>query len=116
MKRGQLRRSTKRLPRGKPLERKTEMRRTTTSSKRPKPDPALEAFRAAVHARARGRCEVRSPVCTGCDEVAHHCKRGNPRVHDPEFGLGSCDPCHVYLHAHPEEAYQRGWLVRRGGT
>lgn len=29
-----------------------------------------------------------------------------------ENGLDVCANCHSYIHEHPQEAYEQGWLVR----
>ena len=81
-------------------------------------DPAARAFRVAVRARCRGRCEVGSPVCWGQTDPsfihAHHIAgRGS---HDPVGnGLGACPPCHSYIHANPAIAYEQGWMRHRNG-
>lgn len=72
--------------------------------------------KAVVRERSGGRCEV--GVLPGCRVRAahvHHCKRGEPRVHDPELMLDACVPCHEHIHRNTAEAYEKGWLIRRGG-
>lgn len=64
-----------------------------------------------VEARSKGRCEARTPDCRGAGEVFHH--RIGRRTHAPNMLLHLCDPCHLYVHAHPEESYEAGWMVRR---
>lgn len=72
-----------------------------------------EAITEALAERAGGRCEVHSPVCRGGLEIRHHKKR---RSQGGEHDLGDllfvCRPCHDYLHAHPAESYEKGWLIR----
>ena len=59
-------------------------------------------------------------ICEVCGEapatVAHHKagRDGDKLADDTEF-LGACDPCHTYIHAHPEESYELGYMVRRNG-
>lgn len=64
-----------------------------------------------VEKRSRGFCEAGTPACTGPGEVFHH--RQGRRTHDPDLILHCCDACHLYIHAHPAESYERGWMVRR---
>lgn len=78
---------------------------------------ALTQVQAVVHERSGGRCEVGIiGVCTRRAVHVHHCLRGNPRVHAPSVMLAVCAPCHDHIHAHPAEAYARGWLIRRGAA
>lgn len=61
------------------------------------------------------RCAFRiATVCTGRAEVRHHLKgRGNPEL--DMLTADICDACHRYVHAHPKESYERGWMLRRNG-
>lgn len=34
-------------------------------------------------------------------------------VDDAEHTLDLCYPCHLYVHAHPAESYESGWMIRR---
>lgn len=71
----------------------------------------MKAAAPVVLARSRGYCEARTPACTGPGEVIHH--RKGRLTHDPDLLLHCCEDCHLYAHAHPEESYKRGWMVRR---
>lgn len=81
--------------------------------------PALAAFRLALHLRSGGFCEARTPACPpgrheGTD--AHHCAPSDRDAgrHDPERGLLLCRPGHNYVHATPAESYAAGWLIKSG--
>lgn len=77
----------------------------------------LERAQRAVRERSGGLCEVGIVgVCVRVAHHVHHCLRGNPRVHDPARMLDACQPCHDYIHAHTGEAYEEGWLIRRGAA
>lgn len=126
MKRGEpLRRVTplragKPLERGKPLARAAFRRAGAASLARSvwrrttKPqDPALTAAKREVRARSGGRCEVGAPVCVGRAVHVHHAlmrSQGGNR-HDPAKMIDACRPCHDYVHAHPSESFERGWLL-----
>lgn len=63
--------------------------------------------------RALGRCEVQVvPSCRpGEPEWHHRQRRGHAHDHAPSNGIAGCRPCHSYIHAHPEESRDRGWIV-----
>jgi hypothetical protein len=55
-------------------------------------------------------------ACVICDQVnavhTHHRKsRRHPDAEQPDNLLRVCLKCHEYIHAHPEESYERGWLI-----
>lgn len=63
--------------------------------------------------RTAGRCEF--PDCRRQGSQYHH------RLMRSQGGLGTLDNCmllcdehHGYVHAHPTEAYEHGWLIRSG--
>jgi hypothetical protein len=69
--------------------------------------------REAVHDRSGGRCEARTEVCTGGGYFLHHkVMRSHGGSHSEGNLLDCCRSCHDYIHAHPTEAYERGWLIR----
>ncbi len=54
-------------------------------------------------------------VCTGGDLEVHHKKgRSGILLFDVRHWLAVCPACHVWIHAHPEEARKRGWLAGKG--
>ena len=85
------------------------------SDRRRKRDAAYRWSREEVYERAGGRCEVIATTdCTLRAEQVHHIAgRGGPDPHRLDNLLGVCAPCHAYIHAHPEEARTRGWMVSR---
>jgi 5-methylcytosine-specific restriction endonuclease McrA len=96
------------MKRGQPLPRRTPLR--ARPSKRSKiPDDV----RQAVEHRAGFRCEVSGPHCTGGGDHLHHrLMRSQGGGHTTDNLLLACATDHRYIHSHPEESYQRGWLRR----
>lgn len=64
--------------------------------------------------RAKGRCEAgASPDCRGRGCQAHHRHmRSQGGSDDVANLLWVCEPCHTYIHGHPAESYEAGWLIR----
>ena len=58
-------------------------------------------------------CEVMIPgVCGGLAEHWHHRQlRSQGGEHVVVNGIGICHDCHDYIHGHPSESYDNGWLV-----
>ena len=74
---------------------------------------SMSEFHRLIIDGCAGRCQIGSPACTGRATQAHHVllrKHGGPNTRDN--GLGTCEPCHLYLHMHPAESYANGWLRR----
>ncbi len=69
------------------------------------------ADRREVLARSGGRCELRLGGCAGNADAIHHRQLRRHRDHRAVNLLHLCHLCHLYVHEHPEEAYERGWLV-----
>lgn len=71
--------------------------------------------RAEVARRSGGFCELGiEGVCRGRADCFHH---RLPRSHggpDTAENLLHVDNlgCHAYAHAHPEESYRKGWILR----
>jgi hypothetical protein len=66
----------------------------------------------AVRRRSGGRCEVKSPVCTGKGEHGHEIlksSQGGSRT-DPANVLDSCDRCNSWL----ETLEGRRWGLKNG--
>lgn len=95
-----------------PPQRKTRLRRV--GRKAESEAPALAAFRTAVHARIW--CELGTPVCPQGRHEGHHAhhivRRSQGGGHDPSNGLLACSDGHSYVHAHPAESFDNGWLGR----
>lgn len=52
--------------------------------------------------------------CTGyCEQVHHKAGRGGPDPHRLDNLVGCCEPCHMWIHAHPAEARDLGLMVSR---
>lgn len=77
-----------------------------------------DAAKAEMTRRSGGRCEIHTVLCAGRAVLFHHILRrsqGGKGV--ASNGLHLCHFCHVYLHDHPAEAYENGWLIRgRSGS
>ena len=103
-----------RLKPGKPLLTRSVLRRTELKAK-PKPEAReLTATRKVVAKRSGGRCEIRAaPGCTGVGTSVHHrLRRSQGRDDRPVNLLHACVYCDSLIHANPELAYRRGWMVR----
>lgn len=55
-------------------------------------------------------------VCWVCvrekaTDVHHKNGRHNDRLNDVEHWLPVCRKCHDYIHAHPQKAREKGWLI-----
>lgn len=69
---------------------------------------------------ARGQRLGKPPRCERCHkntatEVHHIAGRDGWKLTDWTKLRGLCSPCHDWVHDHPEEAYEQGWLERRNG-
>lgn len=59
-------------------------------------------------------CEAGTRVCVGRAAHVHHRRlRSQGGGDEPSNLLAVCPPCHRYIHDHPAESYERGWLLRR---
>ena len=89
-----------------------QTRQAAPTQKRKQDPPELRAAKEAVRRRSKGYCEARTAVCTGQAEHAHHRKmRSAGGSHSVVNLLDACHPCHDWIHAHPEESYERGLLL-----
>lgn len=76
----------------------------------------FEQAKVIVASRSQGFCEAQTSACSGFGQHFHHrAGRVGPGVNLPGMILHVCWRCHRYLHTHPLESYERGWLVRRLG-
>lgn len=95
-----------------PLTRKSPLRKV--SARRLGQRIHYSRIRGDVEARSNGRCELRTPACTGRGSECHHLlprSAGGPD--DMGNCVWTCPPCHLYVHLNPAESYERGWLRRR---
>lgn len=62
---------------------------------------------------SRPHCEKCSTARSG--EVHHKKGRGtnNSLLNYEPFLMAVCSPCHRYIHAHPQESYENGWMIKR---
>lgn len=64
-------------------------------------------------ARSNGWCEVAVPGCAGRGTQAHHrLRRAQGGKGTLKNGLWVCRACHSFIHDHPAESFERGWLIR----
>lgn len=66
----------------------------------------------AVRRRSGGWCEF--PRCTRAAVAFHHRlmrSQGGPGT--AENCMHLCTSCHTFVHAHPAQSYEEGWLLRR---
>jgi len=108
---------------GAPLKRKSRIK--PISAKNRKLEAELRRSKKLVRERSEGRCEFNrwlgAPgggeiVCLSTAVHVHHIKpRSHGVDHRPENLLHLCDSCHSEIHAHPEWAYEQGYLKRSGG-
>lgn len=102
------------MKRGGPLKRHTALRRAGFRPKRHY-DREYRTVWAWVMERAGWRCEVEhdGTRCENRATQAHHVlRRSQGGADDPSNLLATCAVCHHHIHAHPEWAYQRGYLRR----
>lgn len=99
----------KKVPKGL---RRVGMKRKAVSSK----GEFTPAARNEVERRSGGRCEAMTSICRGPAVHIHHIlRRSQGGKGTADNGLHVCQPCHTFLHDHPEMAYARGWMVRGSG-
>jgi hypothetical protein len=110
------------LTRRTPLKAKTGLKqggglkRTAMKRKNTGPDPAWQAVRDEVAARAGTWCEVRwDERCVRYGSHAHHkLRRSQGGPDTPENLVWACHVCHELIHRNPAEAKARGWLRSPG--
>lgn len=79
-----------------------------TGPKRKRNDPWV-VTRRIIFERDGGRCRI-------CLRPAHHCHHVLPRSRGGKNDgstplLLLCLECHNYVHAHPKESKEKGWLI-----
>ena len=76
--------------------------------------PELARSKHIVRSRSGGICEAgHDEVCERQAVHVHHRKlRSQGGSHQAVNLLDLCGPCHDWIHAHPDEAVERGWLLR----
>lgn len=82
-------------------------------------DDGWAEARAEALDRTGGSCELGTPACPDEAHVGIHVHHAMPRAatrgmvdrHRQEWLRVACEAGHAYAHAHPAEAYERGWLL-----
>lgn len=86
------------------------------SAKKARSDSVYAEARKRVEFRAFGRCEANTPACPPREhrgtQAHHRLMRSHGGDHTDENLLWVCDAAHDYVHAHPAESYDKGWLIR----
>ncbi len=76
----------------------------------------LAASAVVVIERSFGRCEANTPACPLREHEGvhrHHIKqRSAGGGHGPDNLLNVCAAAHDWIHAHPAESFEAGWLVQ----
>lgn len=70
-------------------------------------------IRNKVRSRSRGVCEAVTPVCTGTAVHQHHKRGRGKELNNASLLLDVCSECHAWIHSHPTESYENGWMVKR---
>lgn len=101
----------------KPIPRSTKPIRRKSKKLRKK-DEVWGEVRQIVLARDKFQCVAKiSQYCSGNGEHIHHLlRRSAGGSHDPENLISLCAACHGWVHNHPAESRQRGWLASRYGV
>lgn len=73
--------------------------------------------RTDVAARAKERCELRTPVCEIRGTECHHLlPRSQGGLDDMGNCVWVCRKCHSFAHSEPTLAYEMGWLRHRSAS
>jgi hypothetical protein len=110
VKRTPLNRRTPMPPASRPLERRTRI--AARSAKR----RLVDAERADLaYAHLGALCRIPSPVCARDAEHFHELvgRAQGGSLTDPRNLVPCADSCNAWIEDNPQEAYERGWKVRR---
>ena len=89
---------------------RTPLRRQ--SSKKKAENAARRKLRADLVLQRGPYCEARTPECTGSAHDMHETilrSQGGSATDETNILL-VCRSCHTYIHQHPAESYDQGWL------
>jgi hypothetical protein len=78
-------------------------------------DLELKAQEPALIKRAGGKCEANTTACGKGFRMYHRhhrLMRSHGGTNDLDNLMWVCDGCHTYIHNHPKESYEKGWLIR----
>jgi hypothetical protein len=105
------------MKRSGPPKRKTALRskvglkRVALKRKAKSESSVLRESRKIVRKRSGGRCEARTPVCTGQYEHTHHIRlRSRGGSDEPGNLLAVDNSCHAFIHSHPALSEASGWM------
>jgi len=102
------------IKRNTPLKRGSSIKRSPIAKKPKKTEKGLAEARKAAFARSAGRCEAQWQGCQQSAQHAHHrLLRSQGGQHTADNLLSVCFSCHAYIHANPEQAYERGHMLHR---
>lgn len=77
--------------------------------------PIPQTVSEAVTRRSRGLCEASTPACPDGPHKGSHRHHKLPRSlggeHTPENLLHVCTTAHTWIHEHPADSYEHGWLT-----
>ena len=90
---------------------RSRLKRRTPLRARYRARVGLDGARRVRRSISGGRCEADTEVCTGRAVHIHHVlmrsRGGSDNVSNL---LDVCVSCHSWIHEHPSESYDRGWL------
>ncbi len=76
------------------------------------PDPLTVDRSADLDADREFMCQAKTPACTGRAAHSHHRKtKARGGSNNPVNLVRVCASCHDFIHAHPKEAAERGFLL-----
>lgn len=91
-----------------------------TAIKRGRPIRRVSKRRArenAKYLKLRNQFLIDHPICQACKtdkstQVHHKNKRYKDRLNKTEWWMATCNYCHTWIHNHPKEAYDNGFLIK----
>lgn len=89
------------------------------SAKRKAEKPEYEKAKKELVKETNGKCQIKSPVCTGLATETHHLEgREGENFKDKRKLKRTCGPCHRYVHAkgNRQWALANGFLLPRTTT
>lgn len=118
---GPLKRTTPLRAKADKPKRKRDVPKQRTASDGPSEAVLEDRAKKAVKRRSDGDCEIRTSWCLGrATNFSHRRHEGQGGPWEASNGLDACGwgnatGCHGYLHQHPVEAKENGWLVSSTG-